>query len=336
MDVLTNDAPASQDSGIAAVADAPVDQGIATAGGEGGNNDAPASKTEPGEGERWSEFDLDSILQYDPFADKGTGDEGKAPATSPRGEDRKALNTPPVEVPTVAPQAAPQALPGELETQMLRAQVQQLQAMISQQQNHNQAPAQDQYADTELDQLYQVPASYGNMQIPAELLQAITSGEPAQVAQGLNQFAQGLANVIHGQVAQQAKQREAMIAQRTEARATAPFKAQQEQTQAKQFHDNFYATHKELDKQHLKPYIAMKISQLAKQVGITDPTPEFLNWAAAQVKTELQIQTPSAPAAHVVPPALKPTAPFMSGSPGARAPSSAPASQDDIFSTLFG
>lgn len=291
---------------------------------------------------QWGNFDLDAFLGYDPFADKSTGKE-TGEAQSPTGETRQAQQGQ-EEIPATPPEgqapkaeASQEVLPQELELQMLRDQVAQLQSMVNTQQSNNGQQELSGADDPELNGYYQVPPTYGQLNVPGDVLESIMSGEPATVAKGLNQFAQGLAAIVHGQVNQQAQHREALIAKRTEARALAPYKQQQEQAQSQTLHDTFYGRHKELDKPHLKPYIAMKMKQFAAQVGMQEPTQAFLDWGAAKLKAELALTAPPPQAPQATTPPQQPATPFMSGSTAARGSSAtgSPSAEDDIYSTLF-
>lgn len=298
---------------------------------------ASESFGDTGSSDPWGNFDLDSYLSYDPMKKE------PEPEPEPTPEPQQA----PVPAPTASapastpnPDPAPAALdPKDLELAVLREQLQNMQSMVQgQQQNQGQqalqaqAPVPD--TDPELEPFYQVPQSYSQMQIPPALLDDLMSGEPVKVASSLNQFAQGLAQIVHSQVAEQAKAREALIAKRAEEKATAPYRQQQVQEQSRKLHDDFYGRHKELDKPEWKPYIAMRMKQYAKQLGVETPSQQFLDWGAYHLKKELV-----ATAMPVVPPAsAQPAAkpPFMAGQGGGRASSpGAQTPQDDIFDTLM-
>lgn len=311
------------------------DAGSADAGdgsGEGSVDSGDASAALGDGSSGWGDFDLDAFLAYDPMKPEESKPESKEKAESepePTSEPQAPV-APPAE-------PVPEPDPRDLELQLLREQLQNM--VQGQQVNQGQLPldTSQEASDSELAQLYQVPASYSQMQIPAPLMDEIMSGDPARAAAGMNQFAQGLAHIIHAQVAQQAQAREALIAKRIEEKASKPVREAQAQESARKLHDDFYSKHKVLDKPEWKPYIALKMKQLAQQYRITEPTQVFLDMGAELLKKELlkgaQAPAATAPAA---PAQRAPAAPYMAGqgagrasSPGAKTP------QDDIFDTLM-
>lgn len=297
-------------------------------------NEAPApdaSSAVPAESSgSWGDFDLDAFLEYDPMKkveDKPA--EPPAPASAPAQAPAPA----PAQAPTTSSATPPDAR--DLELQVLREQLAQM--VQGQQANQGQMPLQapaQVAADPELEALYQVPQAYQTMQVPPKLMEDILSGDPARSGMGLNQLTQGLAQIIHTQVVQQAKARESLIAQRIEAKATQPLRERDAQEQSRKLHDDFYSKHKELDKPEWKPYIAMKMKQLAQQYGISQPTSVFLDMGAEMLKRELNAPA-QAPAPVPAQPASAPV-PYMAGAGGGRASSpGVKTPQDDIFDTLM-
>ena len=333
---------ANQDSG------AEASEGEASGSAESGeSNQASFGEGVNDSSDPWGNFDIDSYLAYDPMKDKDEPEADPEPQT-PAAEKKEEAPAEPE--PTFAPETKAKAEDGtdapdprDLELAVLRQQLQEL--VQGQQQNQGQQAlntSQDSGQgdeDSELAKLYEVPQSYTQMQIPENLLGQIMSGEPDQVRGGLNQFAQGLAQIVHAQVAQQAKAREEMLAKRVEDKATAPYREQQQQAEAKSFHDEFYTRHSELDKAEWKPYIATKMKQYAAQFGIQKPNQQFLDWGAFQLKKELiaSQQAPVTQNQQSAQPAQKPAPTYMAGQGGGRASAAeSKGSQGDIFDTLFG
>lgn len=318
---------AEGEGGASGGAGAPNDSGAAPAEEPKGAADpgkAAPQSGDPLDPQPWGEFDLDAFLAYDPLkkeAEPGSDSEPKPGEPNP---------TPKLQEPNTVP--APASDPAvELELKMLREQLQMYKETQMQQGAVPQAPAQVP-EDHELEPLYQVPQQYRQLQVPMNVVEKIFSQDPDTIRAGLNEYAQGIAQLVHGQVVAQAKAREALIAKRVEEKALSPWRQQEAKSANQKFHDDFYGKHKELDKPEWKPYIAQKMQRLAKQMGITQPTEQFLDWAAAQLKAEL-VKAP-VPSPTPVPAQQPQKAPFMTGNGAGRA-SSGNAPQDDIFETLM-
>lgn len=326
-----------------------------TEGGSGGAEGAPEESVggvEDTSSDLFGNFDLDSFLHYDPMKkpEEGTSSEGDE-ETPPAGEGDlitppPAANapsdvpTPPANTPSESAASgtpAPAPTPQELELQVLRQQLAEMQKLVQGQQAQAQ-PAQGQPpADPELDKLYAPSQAYNQLTMPSQIAEQIFSSDPEVARQGLNTAFQGLAHIIHQNVAEQARQREELLAKRLVEQAQQPWRQEAQARENKNLHDSFYSKYPELDKPELKPYIAMKAKQVAEQMGIQQPTQQFLEWVAQNVKQELGLGTsaaPTNPAPAPTPPAHSTPPPYMAGNGSGRAPSK-PAAKDDIFDTLF-
>lgn len=293
----------------------------------------------------FSGFDLDAFLQYDPMKKEpaATGEgEGGMETPPAEGTSEGAQTTPPAEESAPPAETAPTntaaaPTPQDLELHVLRQQLAEMQKMVQGQQA--QAPAEVASRDPELEKLYAPSPAYTQLTMPPQIAEQIFSSDPETARQGLNTAFQGLAHIIHQNVAEQARQREQLLAERLVEQAQQPWRQEQQQRENKNLHDSFYSKYPELDKPEIKPYIAMKAKQVAEQMGIQQPTQQFLDWVAQNVKQELGLGTAAAPTnpapnapntqlAQNTPP------PYMAGNGSGRAPSK-PAAKDDIFDTLF-
>ena len=269
---------------------------------------------------------VEELLNFDPFAE---GPEPEPEAPPPRAPVRRA----PAQPPELRPQAAPAVDPGSAPAApsapgespgeaALRAEVARLAGIVegyaraAPQPAAPAAPASDD------------PLPAYDFTIPDQLMTGFASEDPNVRKQALAVFSKGLAHGIHAMVRQE--YRKAIV----DAVPAMIDQAMTGQTLMRQVFDDFYGTHKDLNRPELRPMI-VEIAQRVWHGGKfgRNWNPQMRDAVAAEAKAILRGYAPPPPAAPSY------TAPAMAGQ-GARPPIdprlSDPNAPENIERTLFG
>jgi hypothetical protein len=260
--------------------------------------EAPAATDAP-----LSEDAIKDILSYDPFApppekEAAAGD----PSQSPPAPEAKKATAPDQKAPTTsdpaatAPAAAPQKTPHEVALEAANAQLEQLRQTVARQaeamanfvkqQEKKPVEGQQPAAPEAAKPAYTV-------EVPPQLFEAIRSDDPEVARQGLNVMVNSVMNRVHKDVSTLLAEREAAIIAHVSQAVPARMQQQTEvETQARQVHDDFYGTFKELDVPELKPLVTQVATSIAQEVarqGYSPAwTPEFRNAVGERVRAILR------------------------------------------------
>lgn len=286
-----------------------ADDGAAgdTGGGAGATPaaEAPAPAPAPEAG-AFGDSELHDIFTFDPFA-KEDSTSPTANPTPPAAEPPKGAEPTPAAQPEPTPQAGLEATLGQLK----QVNEQLLERM--QGQGQGQQP--------------EVPdAPFADVRVPAELVNALRSDDPAEVHTAINLMVQGAATMAYNR----AKAELASFVNEGLPTMMAGF--QQHTQTAKTVETDFYGKYPELNKAEFKPMIAQIAMSVAQELNAKG---QFTGWnegfrdAVAERFIRMfqgLMPAPAAPAA--------PSAPFQP--PGGARPSSPSADPAvDIMNTLF-
>ena len=362
---------AATDGGESQVTSAGGEQ--TTKASEGGDGAGADSSTSDDTSDGFVEdFDFDQFLTFDPFKDNGEVQgtkSGKTAETKAEGDNASGTTSTTASTGTQqtgqgqqTPATPAEKQPGQVakespEMALLRQQNQQLlQALNQIQQQVVTQPAGTQAqtstpAQTPEDKQKQWHESVAKslpayqMRIPDEILQKMGSDDPNVIRAGLAEFAQGVAQVTHYNVAMQMEQRLEALEQKLLEKSVSTFK---QQTQAEQeaekartaIQKDFYGTFPELDKPELKLFIQTQAKLLAEQYGVNSWNESFRNALGEHVKRILGIGTqgpqPDAQQNQGKGQERKPGVRYSAGSGQGRVQSSPEGLVDDIASTLLG
>lgn len=312
----TGDAGAGSDAGSQGTSDG------GDAGGESGGDSGESAfgqSQADGQGDFGGDFDFDKFLAYDPF---GEGSQtGITPGQEPKKEEGAQGQQDPIKEPAgqqkdpakntgqgdQGPMGKDTKQPGQEEKEnpelvLLRNQVQALTQMLNQQQQHTQQATQGQgqnQGQKTPEQIQQerhqniaksLPA-YA-MNIPDSVMQKMGSDNPNDIRSGLAEFAQGVAQVTHYNVAMQMEERLAKLEQDMLEKSVQTFKqttqAETAATEQKNavFKD-FYGKFPELKKPELQYLVQHTAKQLAQQYGVTGWNENFRDMLGEHVKKVL-------------------------------------------------
>src|SRR5215471_3047757 len=296
---------------------------------EDGTGSAPPAPAPVVPDSTQADFDeVARMLNFDPFAEPAPTEEtppAPAPAPAPRSPaaptETHIGRAPAVDPGTPPPVQPPAPQPGSGEA-ALRAEVARLQGMVEgftrAAPPSAPAPVQPQPDD---------PFPEYDFTIPDGLMQAFASDDVNVRKQGLSLFSKGLARGVHAMIRQE--YRKAIID------AVPPMieQAMSGQTLMRQVFDDFYGTHKDLNRPELRPMIV----QIAQQVWQGGQYGR--NWNAA-MRDAVATQARAILAGYSLStPAAPPRQPGMAG-PAARPPIdpriSDPNAPENIERTLFG
>jgi len=308
-------------------------------------------------------FDFDQMLAYDPFKQPA---ETQSESQSADPAKQQGQETADGERQTGQGQQAPaettektkgQEAKESPELKLLREQNQQLiQALNNMQQNAEQTAATKTAEQAQKGQQTEeqvraqrhetIAKSLPGYQfnIPDTVMQKMGSDDPAQIRAGLGEFAQGVAQVTHYNMAMQMEERFEKLRQELLQESVQNFRqtTQQEEAVKKQqsevFND-FYGKFPELNKPELQEFVKMQAKLLAQRYGVPRWNESFRDTLGEHVKTLLGLgqQGPQPDADKGQ--GGQPTVPgkrFSAGSNSGRQNSGAPSLPDDIADTLLG
>jgi hypothetical protein len=275
--------------------------------------------------------DISTMLSFDPFAEDDsvveTADD-KTPAASAESSDQS-VSKEAAEATLESDDPAKQDQATETdevkvppEVQAILEQNAQLQKQLEQMQaQQTQQPQEPQQPEDPLEQLIP-PYDY---HMPEQLYDLLDSESPDERRTGLHAVMKGISQNVHRTVLQQVQ---GMMT------AYVPQQLEQHTQQAElrsTISQDFYSTHKDLDKPEIRNIVASVTPQVMQQLGANAWTPQVRDAIAAQVKALLNYgQAP----AQQPQPAPQQHAPLMDQG-AAPAPSSASSVQNDIMNTLF-
>lgn len=270
--------------------------------------------------------DVSAVLSFDPFDGISDGDTGAASAGVGNAASEQPAPATPTEgqasPPTLpegasAPQGAtpPAASATDSEMAALRAQLTAMQqAMYTprepapQPAPQQEPPAQPQY----------------QFNLPADLLQQMEAEDPVARMQGYARFAQGIAMTVHQQALAEARQMIEAMPQQIEPMI-------QQRLHQQHIFQDFYGTHKELNKPELYPLVVSVAQQVAREKNISGWNPELRDAVAARVKSVLGLpaggaaqppvqngvaQAPASTTTFQASPSARPATPTLHGEEG--------------------
>lgn len=274
--------------------------------------------------------EFDDLFSFNPFKEPGKP-EGK-PESKPENAPATALpEAAPAEVkPSVPP--VPSVPAGKTDAEQLaelrkELEIQkQVAAALAQQ---RQAPqAQGQVPQQQQDPLEQFRYDF---QVPDPLVAAMSSEIPEERKYAITSLVNGVAASIHARIAQETQQQlqhgvPQMIAQAEQTRST-----------AQRVENDFYGTHKDLDRPELRPFIQQLAVALMQETGKMEWSPEFRDALAHRARsvfgTQVPAPLPPAPLPQQTAPVVQ-QQPYMAGN-GSRPATRSNSMADDIFNTLF-
>jgi hypothetical protein len=217
--------------------------------------------------------DLARLLHFDPFADSP---QEKAPETPAAPEAEAAPAIEEAAAPTES-EAGAEVAAAEPPTEDLRKRLEDTQQKLAYVAGMVQAQKPQQPAPQE--QGPQIP-DY-NFTLPDQLVALIESEDPVQRRQGLAMFAQGVARTVHANTLSDVmRAREEMahlMPQYVEA-------VQKQQNQVREVFQDFYGTHKDLDRPELRPLVVSVAQQILQESGANTWSPELRDKIAGKVR----------------------------------------------------
>lgn len=245
------------------------------------------------------DFDgINNILSFDPFAEDVGGDTSSGGDEGAQPDGGEGTET---EAATGAEETGATSEPGKTETQsqgeqqdeegaaaeenpelaLLRQQLAAQSQIIEQLQKSTsgQEDTAGKGGETSTEDTPKVPAY--SFTIPDQLMTLLDSEDPTERRQGIAAMAQGIAQTTHQQVLGQVQGMFTSIVPQTVMNVV------QEQNYSKAIFEDFYGTHKDLNREELKPLITQTAETVWKETKAQQWSPKLRDTIAQRVRTIL-------------------------------------------------